>query len=210
MTPQEQYKAILSQKIISNLKKRNITGYYCKNKTEALQKALEIIPKGSTIAWGGSQSIKEIGLLDAIRSEDYTLYDRDKAATPAEAKELFRQAFSCNYYLSGTNAITLDGELVNIDGNGNRVAAMIYGPDHVLLIVGMNKITKDETSARERIRNYASPLNAIRLECNTPCKTTGICQDCLGNTICCQMVTTRFSREADRITVILVGENLGY
>lgn len=210
MTPKQMYNKILSEKIITNLKARNMEGYYCENKAEALKKALELIPKGSTVAWGGSQSVVEIGLKDAVHSGDYTLYDRDLAKTPEETKKIFRQAFTADYYLASTNAITVAGELVNIDGNGNRVAAMIYGPDNVILIVGMNKVAKDEESAKERIRNYASPLNAMRLDCATPCKTTAVCHNCISSTICCHIVTTRSSKIPNRTKVILVGEDLGY
>ncbi len=210
MTPIEKHNEILAGKIIKGLEKRNMAGYYCPTKEDALKKALELIPKGSTISWGGSESIKEIGLCSAVKSGDYTVYDRADAATPEENTECLRKAFYCNYYLGSSNAITYGGELVNIDGNGNRVSAYIFGPDNVILIVGLNKAVPTLEEAVSRVRNTASPKNTLRLGLDTPCANNGFCGNCLNGTICCQTVITRFSRVKDRIKIILVGESLGY
>lgn len=211
MTPKELFNEITARKIIENLEKRNMQGFFVKTKEEALKKALELIPEKSTICWGGSQSILQIGLIDALYRGDYTLFDRAKATNQDEVNSIYRQAFFSDFYLASANAITLDGKIVNIDGTGNRVAAMIYGPKNVILIVGLNKIAKDESSAVDRVKNYASPINAIRLDRNTPCKIKGNCYDCLSTeTICCVTTITRYSKDKNRIKVILVGEELGY
>ncbi|WP_250278752.1 lactate utilization protein [[Clostridium] colinum] len=211
MTPKELYNNINSKKIIENLEKRNMQGFFVKTKEDALKKALELIPEKSTICWGGSQSILQIGLIDALYNGDYQLFDRAKATTQEEIDSIYRKAFDSDFYLASANAITLDGKIVNIDGTGNRVAAMIYGPKNVILIVGINKIEKDQASAIDRVKNYASPINDMRLNRNTPCKIKGNYYDCLSSeTICCVTSITRYSRYKNRIKVILVEEELGY
>lgn len=202
---------MLAQKVIKGLESRNMTGYYVETKEEALQKALEIIPKGSSIGWGGSVSIAEIGLKEAVCNGDYTVFNRDVCATPEEKREVELKVFGSDYFLCSSNAITEDGILVNIDGNSNRVAAIAYGPLHVVMIVGMNKVAKDIDSALSRARNIAAPINAQRFPLDTPCKKNGSCANCKSmDTICCEFLITRFSRHAGRIHVILVNEELGY
>ena len=137
---------LLAEKVIKGLESRNMAGYYAKTKEEALEKALELIPEGSSIGWGGSVSIAEIGLKDAVCNGNYTVYNRD-TCSPEEKRQTELNIFGCDYFLCSSNAITEDGVLVNIDGNSNRVAAIAYGPQHVIMIVGMNKIAKDEESA---------------------------------------------------------------
>ena len=202
---------MLAQKVIKGLESRNMTGYYAETKEEALKKALEIIPKGSSIGWGGSVSIAEIGLKEAVCNGDYTVFNRDVCATPEEKREVELKVFGSDYFLCSSNAITEDGILVNIDGNSNRVAAIAYGPLHVMMIVGMNKVAKDIDSALSRARNIAAPINAQRFPLDTPCKKNGSCANCKSmDTICCEFLITRFSRHAGRIHVILVNEELGY
>lgn len=212
MSPKEQYNSIIAEKVIVNLKKRNMEGYYCKNKKEALEKVIELTPKGSKISWGGSESLFEIGLIDFFSdNKEYTVYDRYKLKTREEIEETFIKSFNCDYYFASSNAVTMDGKLINIDGTGNRVAAMIYGPKNVILIVGINKIEKDEQSAMTRARNNASVLNAIRLNADVPCTKSGSCVDCTNDScICCHIVVTRMSRIKNRIKVIIVGEELGF
>lgn len=201
----------LAKGIIEKFKTRGFEGFYVNTKEEALEKALSLIPEKSTIAWGGSESIKEIGLLDALREGDYELYDRTTAKTPQEQKEMYIKHVSSDYFLMSSNAVTLDGELVNIDGNGNRVACLITGPENVIMIVGMNKIAVDEKTAIERVRNFAAPPNGVRLGLNTPCSVTGKCGDCLSpECMCCHTVVTRRVRKENRIKIILVGQELGY
>lgn len=198
--------------IIANLKKRNMEGYYCENSKELLETLLPMMEEGSSIAWGGSESLKECGLMDALKeSGKYNLIDRPKAKTPEQDREVYLQSAGSDYYLMSTNAITLDGELVNIDGNGNRVACLIHGPKYVYLVVGMNKVVSDIGSGIERTQNIASPPNTIRLNKKTPCAETGICAGCLSpDCICSQVVITRRSRHEGRIKVFLVAENLGF
>lgn len=201
---------LLAQKVIKGLESRNMSGYYAKTKEEALQKALELIPEGSSIGWGGSASIAEIGLKDAVCNGNYTVYNRD-TCSPEEKRQTELKIFGCDYFLCSSNAVTEDGILINIDGNSNRVAAIAYGPQHVVMIVGMNKIAKDENAALLRARNIAAPSNAQRFPIDTPCKKTGSCVNCLSkDTICCEFLITRYSRHAGRFHIILVNEDLGY
>lgn len=197
--------------LIGQLEKRHMKGYYCSTKEDALELALSMMPEGSSISWGGSESIKEIGLLDALYEKNtYTLYDRSKA-TPAQADEMVRKAYFSDFYLMSSNAITLNGELINIDGTGNRVSALIFGPKKVIMIIGMNKVVPNVEAGIHRVQNTASPQNAIRLHKQTPCGIKGICGDCLSpDCMCMHTVITRNSRDTDRLHIILVGENLGY
>ena len=206
MTHLESARELQAKSLISAIEKRNMTAYYCENKEACLQKVLEILPEGCTIAWGGSESIKEAGIPDAVKeSGKYTVYDRAKYLSPRQVKEFNKLAFSSDYYFMSSNAITLDGMLMNIDGNGNRVANLIFGPEHVIVVVGMNKVVPTIEDAYDRIRNIASPPNTIRLRKNTPCSKLGKCGDCYSDDcICNQIVITRRSREKERIIVLLV------
>lgn len=202
---------MLAEKVIKGLESRKMEGYYAETKEEALKKALELIPEGSSVGWGGSMSIQEIGLKDAVCSGNYTVYNRDAAKNPQEKKATELAILGSDFLLCSTNAITEDGILVNIDGMGNRVAGIIWGPENVLMIVGMNKVVKDLEAAWSRARNEAAPINAQRFPIQTPCKKTGACADCKSpDTVCCQMVVTRFSKIPGRIKVILVNDDLGF
>lgn len=202
---------VLGKRVVSALESRNMEAYYVETKEEAVKKALELMPKGSSINMGGASSVKECGLYDAISNGDYEFYDRDKAATPEEGEEIARKAFSSDYFLGSVNAMSEDGVFINIDGYANRVAAYAYGPKHVLLIVGMNKVVKTEEDAMRRARNEAAPINAQRFGINTPCTKNGTCSDCKSpQCICCQILTTRYSRIKGRFQIILVDENLGF
>lgn len=199
---------LLAQKVIKGLEARNMTGYYAKSKEEALKIALELIPEGSSVTHGGSYSLEEIGLKKALTEGNYNYIDRD-ATDDKRAAALF--AYESDFFLGSVNAMTEDGVLVNIDGNSNRVSAYAYGPQKLLLIVGINKVTNDIDSAMKRARNEAAPINAQRFGLNTPCSKTGACMNCLSpDTICCQFLITRFSRHKDRIHVILVNDDLGF
>ncbi len=198
--------------IINNLEKRNMSGYYCSTSTEAIALAISMMEQGSSISWGGSMTLSDMGMLSALEKEPYVLIDRRTASSPEAVREVYLKAFNADYYLTSANAITIDGELINIDGTGNRVAALIYGPKNVIVVAGMNKVVTDQQSGIERVRNIASPPNTIRIgHTQTPCYSTGICHDCKSpECICCQIVVTRFGKTKDRIKVILVGESLGY
>ena len=199
---------LLAQKVIKGLESRNMTGLYAKDKEEALQIALSLIPKGSSVAMGGAMSAHEIGLVEALKTDEYNFVDRDKSE---DKRAAMLAAYDADFFLSSANAMTEDGIIVNIDGNSNRVSAIAQGPKKVLFIVGMNKICPDWDSAMKRARNVAAPINAQRFGLSTPCAKTGSCMDCKSpDTICCQFLITRFSRHEGRITVILVNDNLGF
>lgn len=211
MTPKQQAYEVTAATIIKNLKKRRMDGFYCPDSKSAVAKALEIMPGGCSIAWGGSASVQQSGLMEAIRGGRYKIIDRDEAKTPEAKREMFARIVMADYFLMSTNAITLDGQLVNIDGNGNRVGPLCYGPGHVLIIAGMNKVVKDIHDAVKRVRAMACPPNAIRLGRKTPCAATGVCGDCLGpDSLCSQLVIVRRCQFPDRIKVLLVGEELGF
>lgn len=199
------------QVLVKNLKSRHFDAYYCADKEQALQKALELIPKGATIGWGGSVSAKAIGLMDAVRSGDYRPYDRDNAATPQERETLMKQSLLADVFITGANALSLDGQMVNIDGTGNRLGGIVYGPDSVLVIVGMNKVVATLEDAIIRARTIAAPMNKQRFPLQTPCEVTGACADCKSDgCICNQILITRNCRPNGRIKFVLVGEDLGF
>ncbi len=197
----------LAQKVIKGLESRNMTGYYAASKEEALQKALELIPEGSTVTMGGAMSAFEIGLVDALVNGNYDFLDRNKM----EPREALLKGYDADVFLTSANAMTEDGVMVNIDGNANRVSYIANGPKKIVAIVGMNKICDDVDGAMKRARNVAAPTNAQRFDINTPCKKTGSCANCKSpDTICCQFLVTRYSRHAGRIHVILVNDFLGF
>ena len=197
--------------IIKNLKKRNMIGYYCETGKEALDLVKSILPKGSLVTNGGSETLVETGIMDLIRSGEYEYIDRKSAKTPEESRALYGRIVTADYYLMSTNAITKDGELINVDGVGNRVACLINGPEHVLIITGMNKVVTTLEDGIRRVRNIAAPPNSIRVGSKTPCSVTGFCSDCQSDDcICSQTVITRRSMKPGRITVILVGEEYGF
>lgn len=199
---------LLAQTVIKGLERRNISGFYAANRQEALKKALELIPEGSTITMGGCMSAREIGLVDAVQGEKYHFIDRDKYDDPREA---MLAGYAADVFLASCNALTSDGILVNIDGNSNRVSMIAQGPRKVVFVVGMNKVCGDLDSAVARARNVAAPINAQRFGLSTPCAKTGACMDCKSpDTICCQFLITRYSRHKDRIHVILVNDTLGF
>ncbi|MDD6402214.1 MAG: lactate utilization protein [Lachnospiraceae bacterium] len=202
---------LLAQKVIKGLESRNMEGFYAPDKEAALAKMLELIPEGSSIGFGGTKSVEQIGGFAAISNGKYTVLDRNRAASVEEKGIIERQIFSADYFLTSANAITEDGVMVNIDGNSNRVSAIAYGPQHVIVIVGMNKVVKSVEDAMSRAKNIAAPINAQRFNLDTPCCKTGACFDCKSpDTICCQTLITRFSRHNGRIKVILVNESLGF
>lgn len=211
MTAKQQNYENLADSLIEKFNKRGIEGYYCANKEEALETARRFLTPGCSISWGGSETLKEIGLLDILSKSDYTLYDRMSAKTPEEKTEIYSKIVTADYFFMSSNAITLDGELINIDGIGNRVACLITGPKCVIVVAGINKLTPDTASAIARVRNVAAPPNGVRLGTNTPCAKHGRCGDCLSDDcMCCDIVITRRSRTPGRVKVILVGEELGF
>ena len=202
---------MLAEQMIGSLASRNMEAYYVKNKEEALAKALQMMPEGSTVSWGGTASAAEIGLLEALKKGNYTVYDRADANSDDGVRKVILQAFECDFYIGSVNGISVDGVLVNIDGHSNRVAAYAWGPKNLILIVGMNKVAKTLEDAISRARNEASPINAQRFGINPPCVKKGSCSDCKAvDCICCNVLITRFSQSKSRIKIILVDENLGF
>lgn len=200
-----------AENLISALEKRNMEAFYAENSLEARNKIMELIPEKALVSWGGSMTLKEIEIFKELKKRNFQLLDRSEAETAAGRDKIYHQALSSDYYLMSSNAITQDGKLVNVDGNGNRLAALVYGPKNIIIVAGINKIAIDEETALKRVRNQAAPANALRLDLKTPCTKTGRCHNCqIEDTICCQTVITRRSRQKGRIKVIIVGENLGF
>ncbi len=197
-------------KVVEALKRRRFEAYYISDSKDVAAKVLDLIPEGSSVSWGGTTTVDQLGIKKLLADKGYSLIDRDTAKSPEEREELMHKALNSDTFLMSSNAITEDGELFNIDGKGNRVAALCYGPKNILIIAGMNKIVPDMEAAYSKVRSYTSPVNAMRFCDATPCAKTGLCGDCLSpQSICAQFVETRICRPDGRIKVILVGEDLG-
>jgi hypothetical protein len=203
----------VARTIIKNLEKRRMAGSYSAGADQARDEVVEMIPPGATVFRCGSMTTVGMGLWEAIASlPEVNLIDPyQPELSPEEGLELRRQGMTADVMIASTNAITLDGKLVNLDGMGNRVAAMAFGPKKVILVVGMNKVAPDLESAVARVKHYAAPVNAIRFGIKTPCVETGLCSDCKSPQRICNMWSTIEGHMIkDRIHVKLVGENLGY
>ena len=199
------------EKLVKNLKSRHFDAVYCATKEEALAAALQFIPEGATVGWGGATSARQIGLMDAVNSGNYRAIDRDACKTPEERDQAAKDAMFADVFLTGTNGLSMDGQMVNIDGTGNRVGAIIFGPKKVLVIAGMNKVCDTLEDAVTRARTVAAPINQQRFLLENPCTVTGSCADCKSEScICNHIVITRHCRPVNRITFILVGEDLGF
>ena len=211
MTPKETRNAKLAQKMLKSLERRNYEAYYCPTAAEAVDKVSALIPDGSSVTWGGSMTIRDMGLTAKLHERDLKTMDRDLAADRDEAQRIYREAFSADYYLTSANAISEDGVIVTIDGNGNRVAAITFGPKRVILVIGLNKVAQDVSAAVARARSTASPINAARFDIKTPCQMDGTCHNCNSpESICNYISIMRNSHPAKRHIVVLVGEDLGY
>jgi hypothetical protein len=211
-TPIETRYAKLGPRVVKALKERFFDAWYFDDPGEAMEKIVSLIPKDHQVSWGGSLTLVGLGIQEKLAKEGYNLLDRDKAATPEERAELMRKALLCDTFLTGTNALSEDGQLVNVDAYGNRVAALTFGPKQVIVLCGMNKVTKTADGALMRARTRAAPLNTQRFPNNkTPCNETGSCANCLSpDSICASIVTTRLCKPAGRIKVILIGKDLGF
>ena len=196
--------------LVKNLQKHHFEAYYCSTKEEALQQILSLMPEGSSVGWGGAVSASQVGVQEAVHAGNYQVIDRDQFSDPAEKLRCMRECFNADFFITGANAISMDGQLVNIDGMGNRVAAMVYGPEHVIVIAGMNKVVDSLEDAYRRARTVAAPMNKQRFPMESPCRVTGVCGDCKSSgCICNQILVTRHCNPAGRIKIILVGEELG-
>jgi len=211
MTPKQEAYETQAKTIIKNLEKRSMEGYYFTDIKSCKDFILQMIPNGSVVTTGGSMTINEIGLMDELSSGKYLFVDRMSPVTAAEKRETYSKIVMADYYFMSTNAITLTGELINIDGSGNRVACLIHGPENIIIVVGMNKVVSTVEDGIKRSQNFAAATNVKRLNKKTPCFETGVCADCLSSDcICNQIVITRRSGVKGRIKVFLIGETLGY
>ncbi|MCL2380603.1 MAG: lactate utilization protein [Treponema sp.] len=201
----------LGPRVVKALEGRFFQAWYFSDTSSAVEKVFSLIPKTDTVSWGGSLTAKGLNLTEMVIEKGYTVINRDKAATPEERAELSRQGLLCDTYLTSTNAMTEDGQLVNIDGFGNRVAAMTFGPKQVIVVAGMNKVVKTLEDAHARARTIAAPANTQRFpNYKPPCSETGACESCRSpESICSFIVHTRLCRPAGRIKVILIGKELG-
>lgn len=211
----ESKKTVLGKRIEKTMKaleKNKMKPFYAETRQQALELVKELLQPGQTVACGGSVTLDECGILQLLRSGDYHFLDRSAPGlTPEQSKGMLKQAFLADVYLLSANAITENGELYNVDGNSNRVAALAFGPDSVIVVAGYNKIVADLPAAVERVKKIAAPANATRLHCKTPCAAVGECMDCHSDgRICCNYLVSAQQRHQDRIKVILVGEELGY
>lgn len=213
------------EKTIENLKKNNIDAYFCKDENETLAKVKELINKGDVITSGGSVTLAETGVLDLLKSGDYIYLDRNQPnLTRAEVEDIYRQAYSADVYFASANAITEKGYIYNVDGNSNRVSAILYGPKSVILVVGKNKLVKTIDDAIERVKRIAAPKNTVRLGIDSYCSKTGtcvslqkncdnieMCDGCASDSrICCNYVLSGMQRHKNRIKVIIVDKDFGY
>ncbi|MGD9569362.1 MAG: lactate utilization protein [Sedimentibacter sp.] len=206
----EGYK-VKSETIIKNLQKRNMEGYYVETREEAIEKVMSMIKQDDVVSWGGSYTIDELGIKKLLEEKQISVIDRDKAKSPEERVKLMKQALTADVFLTSTNAITMNGELMNVDGNGNRLAAYNFGPDSVIVVAGINKIVPELSVALGKIRSDATVPNTFRTNSQAPCHFTGKCSECTSKeTLCCQILVTRYCKPQNRIKVILVGEYLGF
>lgn len=211
MTPTELRNQRLAERLIKNLSQRHMEAFYCETAEEAVKKVSELIADGSTVTWGGSMTIRDIGLPQALRDRGtLNLLDRDTKTNRDEIINIYEQAFTADVYLSSANAISEDGIIVNIDGNGNRVAAITWGPKMVIFVIGLNKVAQNVEAALARARSTAAPINAARFDIKTPCQIDGTCHNCNSSDTICNYVHFLRNSPKGRHKVVLVGENLGY
>ena len=198
--------------MIKNLSRRNMEAFYCPTGKEAVKKISELIADGNTVTWGGTATIRDLGIPEALKSRGtLEVLDRDLAETAEEKEAIYLRAFTADVYLTSANAISEDGIIVNIDGNGNRVAAISWGPKKVIFVIGLNKVAQTVEAALVRTRSTAAPVNAQRFDIKTPCRIDGTCHDCNSpESICSYVHFLRNSRNKGRHVVVLVGEDLGY
>ena len=211
MTPKELRDERLAKTLIKNLKRRHIEGFYCPTAKEAVQKVSELIEDGSSVTWGGTMTVRDLGIPDYLRNRGtLDVLDRDLAETPEEKQAMYLRAFSSDVYLTSANAISEDGVIVNIDGNGNRVAAITWGPKKVIFVIGLNKVAQNVEAALARARSTAAPTNAARFDIQTPCQSDGVCHNCNSPQSICNYIHFLRNSPKGRHVVVLVGEELGY
>lgn len=209
------------EKTMENLRKNNMAAYYVETKDEVVPLIKKLVPDGSTVANGGSETLKETGVMELLESGCYDFADR-RGLEGDDIRNCYIKAFGSDAFFCSSNAVTQNGELYNVDGNSNRVACIVYGPKKVIMVVGVNKIVENLDAAVKRVKELAAPPNTKRLDRNTPCAVTGkcisldrdsaeMCDGCRSDErICCNFVVSSYQRHKDRINVIIVNENLGY
>ena len=211
MTPKELRDERLAKTLIKNLKRRHIEGFYCPTAEEAVQKVSELIEDGNSVTWGGTMTVRDLGIPDYLRKRGtLDVLDRDLAETPEEKQAMYLRAFTTDVYLTSANAISEDGVIVNIDGNGNRVAAITWGPKKVIFVIGLNKVAQNVEAALARARSTAAPTNAARFDIQTPCQADGVCHNCNSPQSICNYIHFLRNSPKGRHVVVLVGEELGY
>ncbi|MBR2896777.1 MAG: lactate utilization protein [Oscillospiraceae bacterium] len=209
-TPREDMYKKSAEQLVAALRRRRFGAQFCATVQEAKEAVLALIPEGASVGWGGSETVNALGVKQTLREKGQPLFDRDSAPTRDAQLEAMYASQLADVFLMSSNAITEDGCLVNVDGLGNRVSALIFGPKKVIVVAGMNKVTADLESAISRVRHYAAPMNAQRFPGESPCRRTGRCADCVSpDCICTNLVVTRLSRVEERTHVILVGEDMG-
>ena len=211
MAPKEQRNGHLAQTIIKNLQRRHIEAFYCPTGDEAVKKVSELIEDGSSVTWGGTMTVRDLGIPQMLKDRGtLQVLDRDMVETAEEKQAMYLRAFTADVYLSSANAISEDGVIVNIDGNGNRMAAITWGPKKVIFVIGLNKVAQTVEAALARARSTASPINAARFDIKTPCQIDGVCHNCNSAESICNYVHFLRNSPRGRHTVVLVGEALGY
>ncbi len=211
MTPVELRNERLANRLIKSLKRRNMEAFYCATSEEAVTKVSELIVDGSSVTWGGSMTIRDMGIPKVLKDRGtLEVLDRDEVTERSEVSKIYERAFMADVYLSSANAISEDGVIVNIDGNGNRVAAITWGPKKVIFVIGINKVVQTAEAALVRARSIASPINAARFDINTPCKVDGVCHNCNSPESICNYVHFLRNSPHGKHVVVLVGESLGY
>ena len=211
MTPKEQRNERLAERMIKNLKRRNMEAFYCPTGKEAVKKVSELIADGSSVTWGGSMTIREMGIPQALKErKTLEVLDRDEVTDRTEVVKIYERAFTADVYLSSANAISEDGVIVNIDGNGNRVAAITWGPKKVIFVISLNKVVQTVEAALARARSTAAPINSARFDIKTPCQTDGVCHNCNSPESICNYVHFLRNSPHGKHVVVLVGEDFGY
>lgn len=210
MTKEWHLKKII-EKLKGNLEKRNIELIFLEKKELLEEKIGEFITKGDTVTFGGSTTLEETGILDFFRRGNYNFLDRNACKTREEKDEIYRKAYLADHYFLSANAVTLDGEIMNVDGYGNRISAMTFGPKQVFIVIGINKLVNNLKEAEDRIKIYAGPMDAKKLDKKTPCVSTGECMDCKSpDRICNKYLVYRREPIPNRMKIILINEILGY
>lgn len=203
--------ATTAKAIIKQLERRNMEGYFCEDCADAVELVKSFVPEGSSIGWGGTATFEQSGVKAMLKAGNYRMLDRSTAEGPDEMRAMYLAHLGADCFFMSANALTVKGELVNIDGNSNRLACLLYGPKQVIVLAGMNKIVADVESGVKRIQTMACPANALRMHPGTPCERVGVCGNCHEEgCMCCNVVVTRHNRHTGRIKVVLIAEDLGF